>query len=474
MAPEHRVSTPEPERVHDIDLTAAEVLAMEPEERPTPEQLWEAASARAGECKDFNALTRQLVPPRGVAPGILHGIPVVVKANIDVEGVPTTAGTPALTDNFAPVDAPIITRLRNAGAQIFGITVMHELALGATSNNAFDGAPRNPWNPSVISGGSSGGSASAVALGIAPIGIGTDTGGSVRMPAALCGLYGFRPTVGRYPGTSIFSLSPTRDTAGPIARTMDDIVLVDRVLAGKEQPLPPAAPASGVIAVSTSHLDDLDDDVAERFEHSLAALAEAGYSFVDIDLSNVAAASVEIAFDLVWGEAVTSLTDYLESRGGPSLDEVFAGIASPDVREIVRASAGAVSQKRYHQVISTLLKLRTRFAAAMNAVGADVVMFPTTPAVAPPIGADATMLHNGVERETFATMIRHSDLGGTLGLPGISVPVGAGTLSGLPVGVEFTAQRWADEKLLAMTRRIAEVIGVTARPTEIVPTVAAS
>ena len=449
------------------DLTATEALSLMDGERLDPEVLWREAESRADESSEFNALTFRLAREASDIRGPLRGIPVVVKGNIDVRDVPTTAGTPGLIENIATADAPVVRRLRDAGARPVAVTVMHELALGATSNNAMDGAPRNPWNPSMISGGSSGGTAAAVALGIAPIGIGTDTGGSVRVPAALCGIYGFRPTIGRYPGTGIFSLSPTRDTAGPMARSIDDILLADRVLASRRRRntrSADASPSDIVVGVSTSHLADLDPDVGERFERTVELIVGAGFRVIDVNVGEIVTAASEIAVDIVWGEAETSLSDYLSSRSGPQPRAVFSGVTSPDVKALLDASLGSVSAEHYEKVVRTFMRLRENFGRAMDDAAADVVLFPTTPVVAPPIGDDDTLVLNGRAQPTFATIIRHSDLGGTIGLPGISVPVGPGSRSGLPVGAEFTAPSGADDKLLDIVSRIAPVIAVETRP----------
>jgi len=166
----------------------------------------------------------------------LAGMPIVVKDNIDVAGLATTAGSPGLTGNQARHDAPIIRQLKDAGAIVVGKTNLHELALGATSINPTFGTVLNPSNPRFTAGGSSGGSAAAVAVGAALLGVGTDTAGSSRVPASCCGIVGFRPSYDRYPVEGIVPISWNRDTVGLLARDVEVIIKVDGVLAVASQP----------------------------------------------------------------------------------------------------------------------------------------------------------------------------------------------------------------------------------------------
>lgn len=161
-------------------------------------------SARAADRKRADKGPKRLGP--------LHGLPILVKYNIDTASAPTTAGTPALRSHRPGADAPVVASLFSAGAILLGKTNMHELAMGITSNNTAYGPVRNPYNPALIPGGSSGGNAAAIASRMCVDGLGTDTGGSVRIPAALCGITALRPTTGRYPGKGIFPISHTSTT----------------------------------------------------------------------------------------------------------------------------------------------------------------------------------------------------------------------------------------------------------------------
>ena len=163
----------------------------------------------------------------GASLGPLHGVPLALKDNLDTAGMPTTGGTPGLRRHRPMQNAPVVQKLLDAGAIAFGKANLHELAYGITNNNGGFGAARNPYDAARIPGGSSGGVGAAVGARIVPAGIGTDTGGSVRIPAALCGIVGFRPTTGRWSTAGVVPISHTRDTPGPMARSVADCVLLD-------------------------------------------------------------------------------------------------------------------------------------------------------------------------------------------------------------------------------------------------------
>ncbi|WP_115787615.1 amidase family protein [Arthrobacter silvisoli] len=396
--------------------------------------------------------------------GPLTGVPVVVKDNIDVAGLPTTGGTPSLTDNLAERHAPLVERLVHAGAVVVGKNIMHELALGGTSNNPTYGYPKNPWDRNRMCGGSSGGTAAAVALGLAPVGIGTDTGGSVRMPAALCGLYGFRPSPDRYPKGGMLSLTPTRDTAGPVTRTMVDLLLVDSVLAARPLIAGHGAAQDMRIGLSPCHSQDLHPDVAEKHAQERATLIRHGVTFVDVDIDDIIHDAGQIATAILWGEAANSLESYLGSRTDLTLQDLVRKVASPDVRHLLVTGLGSVMPDQYQAALRIRQRLRDELRRRLNELGVQAIMFPTVPVVAPAMDHDKTLELNGKTVPTFSTLIRHSDLGGILGLPGISVPVGTGSRSALPVGMEFSSAPGTDEELLALVATIVPHISEATPP----------
>ena len=211
---------------------------------------------------------------RGERLGPLHGVPLALKDNIDTADFPTTGGTPALAAHRPKRNAPIVQRLLDAGAIVLGKTNLQELAYGPTNNNAAFGPARNPYDPTRIPGGSSGGSAAAVAARLAPAALGTDTGGSIRVPAALCGITSMRPTTLRWSQAGIVPLSHTRDTAGPMARHVADCVLLDGVVTGGPTEITPASLKGLRLGLPRGYFwEDLDAELAAILEAAAGTTA---------------------------------------------------------------------------------------------------------------------------------------------------------------------------------------------------------
>lgn len=225
----------------------------------------------------------------GADPGPLAGVPFAVKDNIDVSGWPTTACTPALAGNIPRTDAEAVARLKAAGAVVLGKAAMHELAMGGTSNNPHMDPVRNPHAPDYIAGGSSGGTAAAVAAGFCTFGLGSDTGGSVPIPASLCGIAGLRPSMGRYPTGGLFVTNPSRDVIGPMAASADDLRLIDAVISGQAECLVPAPDRLRFALPRGYFWEGADETVQEALSRAVATLAAAGVSIVETEVEDVEA-----------------------------------------------------------------------------------------------------------------------------------------------------------------------------------------
>jgi len=217
----------------------------------------------------------------GVRPGALFGLPVPIKDCVNTRDYPTTGGTPGLRHFRPSDDAPVVEALRRAGAIVLGKTNMHELGYGWTSNNEAYGPVRNPYDPTRIPGGSSGGTAAAIAARMAPLGVAEDTNGSIRIPAALCGIVGLRPSTGRYPTQGCIPLSPVFDQVGPHARSIADLALFDSVIANQRTPLQPK-PVRGLRLgiVRDYWYRDLDPELERITAAALARLQESGVELV--------------------------------------------------------------------------------------------------------------------------------------------------------------------------------------------------
>ena len=332
---------------------------------------------------------------RGGRPGPLHGLPVLIKDNINTALAPTTAGTPALAANRPRRNALVVDRLLAAGAIVLAKSNLHELAVGITSNNAAFGPVRNPYDPTTIPGGSSGGNGAALAARIAPAALGTDTAGSVRIPASLCGIAGLRPSVGRYPSTGdlatdIVPISPTRDTPGPMARTVADVALLDAVITGEHTRLRPRDLRGVRLGVDRRNFfADLDPQTETVVAAALRTLQDRAAHLVELEIPDLQALNAAAGLLTIGAfEAGRALPHYLAANDtGVSLQQLIAAIASPDARALFALVAGpdAIPEPAYRDALAQ----RPRLQAAYHDTFTDALVLPTTPLPARPIGHDS-------------------------------------------------------------------------------------
>lgn len=381
----------------------------------------------------------------------LLGIPIGLKDNIDAAGFPCGNGTTALHGLHPKGDATLVHQLRSAGALITGKLGLHELAFGITSNNSVTGAIRNPWDTDRIPGGSSGGSAAAVAARIIPAAIGTDTGGSVRVPASLCGIAGLRPTVGRISPDGIAPISKTRDTAGPMARSMADLTLLDSVMTG-DFSHPTLNLRDVRLGVPSQYFwDNLEPGVRQVADEALDRLKSQGVSLVRVPVPDVAKLDEEVSFIVVLHEFVRDMTAYLTNkREGVDFETLISKIGSPDVRAIALPliQGGTIPVATYEAALNTRRSLQALYKDVFSSHGLHGLVFPTTPRTAALIGEDETVELNGQRLPTFSTFIRNADPGSNAGIPGLSLPIGL--VDHLPVGLSIDGPAGTDRQLLAI------------------------
>jgi mandelamide amidase len=402
--------------------------------------------------------------------GPLFGLPIPVKDSVNTRDYPTSAGTPALRYFRPMADAPIVRSLRAGGAIVLGKTNLHELSYGWTSNNLAFGAVHNPYDTRRIPGGSSGGTAAAVAARMAPLGIAEDTEGSIRVPAAMCGIAGFRPSTGRYSTRGCVPITPLFDQVGPHARTVSDLALFDSVATADRRPVA-AVPLQGLRLgiVRDYWFTSLDPQVEHLTEQALQRLRQAGAEIVETELPGLGRL-IEQTTDLVQNHDVrVSLARYLRSYGTNLTFEEVVRRASPDIQSIFRSdvlSGGAnfVSEQVYGEARDVHLPtLRRLYRNYFKRTGVAALVFPATMAAAPPIGEEVTV-DIGDRRVPFFTVVgRNIAPGSTAGLPGLVLPAGL-TTTRLPVGIEFDAPAGADRALLAMGLSLERALGAIPAP----------
>jgi indoleacetamide hydrolase len=401
----------------------------------------------------------------GAPPGPLFGLPMPVKDSLNARGFPTTAGTPGLRGFYPDDDAPLIGKLRAAGALVLGKTNMHELAYGWTSSNESFGPVRNPYDLTRIAGGSSGGTGAAVAARMAPLGVGEDTNGSIRIPAALCGVMGLRPTTGRYPTHGCVPLTPVFDQVGPLARSVADLALFDSVITNDWAPLsPPSLRGLRLGVVRDYWYTDLDPEVERITDAALARLREAGVELVESALPGLAGMHEQITSPIIAHDLRFAIPDYLkEYHTGVSLEQLIDR-ASPGVREDLRAAAlpgGAdfVSDQAYETVIRTRLPaFRRMFHDYFSSTGVAALVFPTTVVPALPIGPEGDVTIGSRKISFFTALARNISPTSSAAIPGLALPAGL-TTGGLPVSMEFDAPAGSDRSLLALGSSVADLLG---------------
>jgi mandelamide amidase len=407
----------------------------------------------------------------GAKLGPLFGLPIPVKDSVNTMAYKTTGGTPALRHFRPAADAPVVASLRAAGAIVLGKTNLHELSYGWTSNNLAYGAVHNPYDLKRVPGGSSGGTAAAVAARIAPLGIAEDTEGSIRVPAAFCGIAGFRPTTGRYSTRGCVPITPLFDQIGPHARSVSDLALFDSVVANDWAALETKGFKGVRLGVVRDYwFKDLDPQVERLTDLALGRLRDAGVELVEGTMPGLAHL-IDLITDQVQNHDVApELARYLKTYGaGLSVEELIAQ-ASPDIRATFRSDVlpggpNAVSEAAYNAACNVHLPaLRRLYQDYFSRAQVAAVVFPAAMVPPPLIGNDATVTTSDGRSLAFETAVaRNIAPGSTAGLPGLVLPAGL-TDDGLPIALEFDAPPSADRALLALGQSLERALGPITPP----------
>ncbi|MDP6540462.1 MAG: Asp-tRNA(Asn)/Glu-tRNA(Gln) amidotransferase subunit GatA [Planctomycetota bacterium] len=465
------------------DLRAA-ILAGERSAAETLEASLAAIEERDGELGAFLSVERDTARARaieldrrraadpGAAAGALFGVPVAVKANLCMEGVTTPCGSRMLANYRAPYTATCVRRLLDADAIVVGVTNMDEFAMGSSSEHSAFGPTRNPWDLTRAPGGSSSGSAAAVAAGMVPVALGSDTGGSVRQPAALCGVGGFKPTYGRVSRHGLIAFGSSLDQVGPLARSVRDLERILGVISGHDPldatslPLPPIEPErpdrperlDGLrVGVAAEYVGaDLDAEVRTAVEAALEKLEELGAEAVEVRLPHTVHA-IPTYYVVATAEASSNLARFdgvgfgARTEGDGSLQGMFAatreGAFGDEVKRRILLGTFVLSEGYhdawYGRALRVRALLRRDFERAFEKV--DVICGPTSPTPAFPLGERAgdPLAMYASDTLTVPTSLA--------GLPAVSVPCGfasGAADSPLPVGLQIIGPALADARVL--------------------------
>ena len=418
----------------------------------------------------------------GEAVGPLHGIPIALKDNMCTKGTETTASSQILAGWVPPYDATVTSRLRAAGAVLVGKTNLDEFAMGSSTENSAFGATRNPWNTDMVPGGSSGGSAAVVAAGSAMGALGSDTGGSIRQPAALCGVVGMKPTYGLVSRYGLIAFASSLDQIGPFTRSVEDAAVLLEAIAGHDirdatsirEPVPNIAGSlrSGVSGVRIGVVSELngeaiDGEVRAAVNRTVDALSDAGAIVSEVSLPSCEY-GLSAYYLIAPAECSANLARFdgvrfgLRAETAATTEEMMAATRAagfgPEVIRRVLLGTYALSAGYYDAFYGQAQRVRTlirrEFAAAYEKV--DVLVAPTSPTTAFPVGdkADDPIAMYYTDVCTIPVNLT--------GDPGISVPVGLDA-AGLPIGFQVMAPALGEERLFQVAQAVEDVAQFTAR-----------
>ena len=426
----------------------------------------------AARCIDIRRRAGETLPP-------LAGLPLLAKDNIASAALPTTAATPALRNFRTRGNAPSLQHLIDAGAILLGKANLHEMASGTTCVHrlARPGSVHNPHAPRYIAGGSSGGNAAAIAAGIVACGLGTDTGGSLRIPAALTGIVGFRPShhpssrTCRYDSRGVLPISPRHDTVGPMARTVADIRLLDDVLSGMPRLAPTPTPRGLRLGIASWFWSALDDESRRPLARALERLTDAGVELVEIELDRLGELNARVSPIINLHEPLASIPRFVKTYGVDeearriTLEDIVTQIACDDVRALLERTLSREQADAYPSAIHHSPALTTYLQHSFKTHRLEALCMPTTLLAARPLTMpdNERLVIDGHHVSRFEAYIRNTTPLSSAGLPSLSLPAGT-TDNGLPVGLELCAPLGGDDRLLALATALEPLLEAPPAP----------
>ncbi|MGX1175692.1 amidase family protein [Pseudomonas sp. R151218B TE3479] len=401
----------------------------------------------------------------------LLGVPIAIKDSYLTQGLRTTLGVSTLEKFVPDQDADILRTMKDAGGIVFGKNNLVEMSFGLTGNNGPYGQVKNPHGLDHVSGGSSSGAGASVAARLVPAALGGDTIGSIRVPASLCGVVGFKPTTGRWPREGVAPISHTLDTTGVFARNVEDCILIDEVIVKGEAPGQFDQPnLVGVkFAFAPRQYSELiAPDVEVQFKETVRRLRDAGAEVIEVNLGNdFSSLALTTTWNIFFRETQKAVTEFLRHNNIPAtFEEIYSGL-KPGLKEVwgqlvLKNGPGFLPAETYDAALVERLEIKRRFDQAFLSSGAEGLIFPTTPCTAPLIDHQEQFFISGQE-VSYLVLANHTIPASAAGIPGISIPIGV-SQDGLPIGLEIDGPFGRDRSLLHVARRVEAAVGVLTSP----------
>jgi len=407
---------------------------------------------------------------RGTSAPLL-GVPIAFKDSYLTQGLRTTLGVSTLEKFVPEQDADIVKTMKDAGGIVFGKNNLVEMSFGLTGNNGPYGQVKNPHSKTHVSGGSSSGAGASVSARLVPAALGGDTIGSIRVPASLCGVVGFKPTTGRWPRDGVAPISHTLDTTGVFARNVEDCILIDEVIVKNEAPSnfdQTNLVGARFAYAPRQYFELIAPDVEAQFKETVRRLRDAGAEVVEVDLGNdFSSLALTATWNIFFRETQEAVTGFLRQNNIPAtFEEIYSGL-KPGLKEVwgqlvLKNGPGFLPAETYNAALVERLEIKRRFDQAFLSSGAEGLIFPTTPCTAPLIEHQEQFFISGQE-VSYLVLANHTIPASAAGIPGISLPIGV-SKDGLPIGLEIDGPYGRDRSLLHVARRVEAAVGVLTSP----------